>query len=81
MQAGALFLQNRRFRFESKNRLKNHRNLGSEIQENLKKSIKKTSLQTCSLLTSFLVIFGTILPPKLEAKIIDFSYFFVDFPK
>ena len=29
----------------------------------------------------FLVIFGTILPPKLEAKIVDFSYFFIDFPK
>ena len=32
-QAGALFLQNRRFRFESKNRSKNHRNLGSKIHE------------------------------------------------
>ena len=52
MQAGALFLQNRRFRFESKNRLKNDRNLGSEIQENLNKNIKKTSLQTCSILPS-----------------------------
>ena len=41
MQAGALFLQNRRFRFESKNRLKDHRNLGSEIQENLKQTLKK----------------------------------------
>ena len=43
VQAGALFLQNRRFRFESKNRLKNHRNLGSEIQENLKKALKNES--------------------------------------
>ena len=35
VQAGALFLQNRCFRFESKNRSKNHRNLGSKIHENL----------------------------------------------
>ena len=27
------------------------------------------------------MIFGTILPPKLEAKIVDFFHFFVDFPK
>ena len=35
VQAGALFLQNRCFHFESKNRSKKHRNLGSKIHENL----------------------------------------------
>ena len=37
MQAGALFLQNRHFGFESKNRSKNHRNLNPKIEEKLKK--------------------------------------------
>ena len=35
---GAQFLQNRRFRFKSKNPSKNHRNSISQIKEKLKKS-------------------------------------------
>ena len=41
MQAGALFLQNRRFRFKSKNRSKKHPKSTSKIKENLKKIVTK----------------------------------------
>ena len=43
----------------------------------IKKNIKKNeSANMFAFNIVFLVIFGTILPPKLEAKIVDFSYFF-----
>ena len=66
VQAGALFLQNRRFRFKSKNPSKNHRNSISKIKEKLKKIVKKRCLKTCWLWTSIFNDFGSILPPKLS---------------
>ena len=40
-----------------------------------KKALKKRVCKHVRFWHRFLVIFGTILPPKLEAKIVDFSYF------
>ena len=68
VEAKRLFLQNRRFRFKSKNLSTNHRFSTSQIDEKLKKIVKKTCLKTCWLLTSIFNDFGSILPPKLEAK-------------
>ena len=73
---GAQFLQNRRFRFKSKNPSKNHRNSISKIKEKWKKIVKKTYLKTCWLLTSFFNDFGSILPPKLNPNFrIGFDFF------
>ena len=76
VQARALFSQNRRFRFKTKNRSKNHRFSTCKINDKLKKIVKKTCLKTCWLLTSIFNDFGIILPPKLEAKkVIPFAFF------
>ena len=73
---GAQFLQNRRFRFKSKNPSKNHRNSISKIKEKSKKIVKKTCLKTYWLLTSIFNDFGSILPPKLGSNFAVFSWFF-----
>ena len=44
-----------------------------------KKTLRKRVCKHVRFWHRFLVIFGTILPPKLEAKIVDFSYFLLIF--
>ena len=73
---GAQFLQNRRFRFKSKNPSKNHRNSISKIKEKSKKIVKKRRLKTYWLLTSIFHDFGSILPPKLGSNFVVFLWFF-----
>ena len=75
-RTGAQFLQNRRFRFKSKNPSKNHRNSISKIKEKLKKIVKKRCLKAYWLLTSIFNDFGSILPPKLGSNFAVFSWFF-----
>ena len=66
VQAGALFLQNRRFGFESKIRSKNHRSLNPKIEEKLKKIVKKRCLKACCFLTSIFLDFGLHFASQVE---------------
>ena len=79
MQAGALFLQNRRFGFESKNRSKNHRNLNPKIEEKLKKIVKKRCLKACCFLTSIFLDLGlhfaSQVGPKFRVIFVFFEIF------